>query len=387
MAKRKRRTPGTGAAIKEANGTWTARFPRLGGGYHVRRGFGSRALAEAWCDSLVALRDKKHSVGQSLKSVNDQITAWIGRESVERLWKAKMLADVEFKLGYVRPYLGGQAVGDVLPDDVDSMLYELGRDLAPTTIRQIRNYLFQVFEDARQRRYIAYNPVLKPARRKRPKQKPPTRLSPSQAAVLLIAAEREFYVLAWWFILCCGLRSGEVCGLRWADVDLANCILSVRQESTDLKGKPHIDTPKNDKTRDVPFPRALIPFVRLHLQRLTKRAERGLARGTWQDHGLVFPGKSGRPMSTTSLRHALKDLTDATRLPPVTTHMLRHTAGGLLKAASCPYDVLGAILGHAPPGVTGHYAPPPVSEMRPWVELVWRELAGAVEEKRREIAS
>jgi integrase len=376
MARRRRRSPGTGTATKEANGTWTARFPRIGGGYHVRRGFRTRQAAEGWCDSLVAARDEKRDVGQGLTHVNERITAWIARENTEREWKAKTLADVEFKLGYVRPHIGKMSMGDVLPDHIDRMLDQLGRDLAPNTIRQIRNYLYQVFEDARARRYIAYNPVLKPQRRKRPKQKEAQRLSPSQVAVLLIAAELSFYAVAWWLLVCCGLRSGEICGLRRVDMDLDSCVLHIRQESTDLRGKPHLDSPKNDKIRDVPFPRALAPLLRRHLQTLTERAAQGLKRGTWQEHGLVFPGRSGKPMNPTSVRHMLKKLTDATKLPPVTTHMLRHTAGGLLKTAGCPYDVIGAILGHAPLGVTGHYAPPPVSTMRPWVEHVYQELAG-----------
>lgn len=311
------------------------------------------------------------------------IDAWVQREATEREWKAKTRADVEFKLGYPKAYIGAMALVDVLPDHIDQMLNELSKDLAPTTIRQIRNYLHQVFEDARQRRYIEYNPVLKPQRRKRPKQKAPTRLSVPQAATLLYASEASFYGLAWWLIVCCGLRSGEVCGLRINDVDLNECVLHIRQESTDLKGKPHLDLPKNDKIRDVPFPRALAPRVAAHRDRLRIRAALGVKRGTWREHGLLFPGKSGKPMSTTSLRHNLKEITTEIKLPPITTHMLRHTSGGLLKAASCPFDVLGAILGHAPPGVTGHYAPPPVSEMRPWVEKIYRELFGEVEQLRR----
>lgn len=382
MARRKkpeRRAPGSGAPYRAKNGTWTARYPKREGGYHVRRGFHTRTDAEAWCNSLEQLRVDKHDVTSSLRSVSNTIDAWAQRAATEREWKAKTRADVEFKLGYPKAYIGTMSVGDVFPDHIDQMLNELSKDLAPTTIRQIRNYLFQVFDDARQRRHISYNPVLKPQRRKRLKQKPPTRLSIPQTATLLVAAESSFYALAWWFLACCGLRSGEVLGLRRSDIDLDDCVLHIRQESTDLRGKAFLDLPKNDKTRDVPFPKALRSLIQAHLDRLTLRAALGVKRGTWKEHGLVFPGKSGKPMSTTSLRHALKELTTIIALPPITTHMLRHTAGGLLKAASCPYDVLGAILGHTPPGVTGHYAPPPVSEMRPWIEKIYRELAREVQ--------
>lgn len=383
MAKRrKRRTPGTGTTTKEANGTWTARYPKLGGGYHVKRGFGTRAAAEDWCNSLVTLKEEKHDVAQSLQLVKDRINTWIDRANTEREWKAKSLADVRFKMGYVKAYLGDKAMGDVMPDHVDHMMSELSQSLAPNTIKQIRNYLHQVFEDARQRRHITYNPVLKPQRRKRPKQKEPERLSIPQSATLLIGAADTFLALAWWLLMCCGLRSGEICGLRRVDVDLELCVLYIRQAAPEVRGKTQIDTPKNDKIRNVPFPRALVPSLRLHLEALTKRAAKGVKRGTWQEHGLIFPGRNGRPTNPIAVRHTLKRLTDALRLPPVTTHMLRHTAAGLLRAQGCPLDLVGGILGHAPMGISGHYAPPPVSEMRPWVELLYRELSGEVERQR-----
>jgi hypothetical protein len=60
--------------------------------------------------------------------------------------------------------------------------------------------------------------------------------------------------------------------------------------------------------------------------------------------------------------------------------MLRHTCGGLLILAGAPENIIGGILRHGPRTITGHYAPPPVEVMRPWVEQVY----AAVAEQRRE---
>lgn len=286
-----------------------------------------------------------------------------------------MVADVEWKLGYVKPYLGDKAIADVMPDDVDAMLDELARDLAANTVRQIRNYLFQVFESARERRYVTFNPVIKPARRKRPKQKPAVRLTSAQAAALLRAADPSFYAPAWWLLLTLGLRAGEICGLRWGDLDLDAGIVHITQEVTDVRGKATKDAPKNDKVRHLPIPRALIPALKLHQRAYTKRAAQGLKRETWQEHGLVFPGRSGRPMNPTSLRHQLTTLTTACKLPNVTTHMLRHTAAKFYTDAGCPQPMTAAILGHAP-NITGHYAPPDPDAMREWTERVYHMLSG-----------
>ena len=379
MARHKRRKPGSGYTTQAPNKTWSAFFPKRGSGYHVRKGFSTRALAEAWLDSLLKQRVEKVDVAKGQTQTGEWIDKWIERSARERGWKAKMLADVLYKLGYVKPYVGDHVLADVLPDHIDTMLDELARDLAENTIRQIRNYLFQVFESAVKRRYITFNPVIKPERRKKARQKEPERLSAAMAAMLLHAADETFYGLAWWLIVCCGLRAGEVCGLRRSDIDLNLAALHIDQEYTDLRGRPHRDLPKGDKQRVVPFPRALAVLITAHFTVLTQRAARGMRAGTWQEHQLVFPGRSGRPMNPTSLRHMLKRLTDHAALPPIVTHNLRHTCSGLLHTLGAPQDIIGGLLGHGPRTITGHYAPPDIETMRPWVEQAYRLLAGEVE--------
>lgn len=379
--KRERRAPGSGYASQTANGTWRAVYPKFGGGSHVRRGFDTRAAAEAWLDSLAKHQAEQGNVGGGQKRTDVWLDDWATRNAKEREWKAKMIADVQWKLGYVKPYIGAMALIDVQPDHVDAIWTELRKSLAENTVRQIRNYLYQVFEEARARRYITFNPVIKPPRRKRPKQKDPQRLSAPQVAVLLLEAEQGFYGLAWWLILLLGLRAGEACGLRWGDVDLERCILHIEQEITDVRGRSHQDTPKNDKKRHLPFPRALAALFGLHRAALLKRAAKGVRAGTWKEHGLVFPGRSGMPMNPTSLRHQLKDMTDAKSLPPVTTHMLRHTAGKFYTDVGTDHFMTKAILGHAP-DITGHYAPPDPESMRPHVERVYSLIAGEVQKAR-----
>lgn len=380
-----RRERGSGYATQAKNGTWTGYYPnRADGGYHVRRGFATQAAAETWLDSFVVRHEAREDVDRGQQKLSAWAEAWIERNARERAWKAKMKVDVIFKLSYANAYLGDMPLADVYPDHVDAMMDELARDLAETTVRQIRNYLFQVFEAAVKRRYITYNPVIKPERHKRAKQQEPERLNVAQARRLLREAP-PFYALAWWLILTLGLRAGEACGLRWVDVDLERAIIHVEQEVTDLRGMPHKDLPKGDKKRVLPFPRALIEPLRTHREAYMRRAVQGVKKGYWQEHSLVFPGRGGRPMNTTSLYHQLRRMTDACRMPPMKTHNLRHTAGKFYTDLGTPQHILSAILGHST-NITGHYAPPDVETLREWVEAVYRTLAGDAERGRKERA-
>jgi integrase len=391
MAKRRkrdgRRAAGSGYAAPATNGTWTAFYPKFGGGYHVKRGFRTREAAEAWCDSLVAQHEAGVAVSQGQRLVSAAIDAWIGREQHERLWKAKTVADVEFKLGYVKPFLGAMPVNAVMPDDVDAMLDTLARDLAPTTMRQIRNYLHQVFADAEDRRHILHNPVRKPKRRKQPRRRAAVHLAPAQIQLLLQQVAGSFYGPAWLLIVCLALRAGEVCGLRLVDLDLDARTLTIAQEYTDLHGTPHQDLPKNDKTRVLPLPRRALPVLAAHVERRTTVAATGQTHGRWQEHGLLFPGRGGRPLHTSSLLHNLHRAIDAVngadtdgprlvRIPALTTHMLRHTAAGLYTDVGCPEDVRAALLGHSPGTITRFYSPPDIETIRPWVDAVYDRIAG-----------
>ncbi len=392
MAKRRkrdgRRSPGTGYTAQAKNKSWTGYYPKFGGGYHVKRGFSTREAAEAWCDTLHAQHKAGLAVTQGQRLVEDAIDAWIAREQRERLWKAKTVADVEFKLGYVKPFIGAMVMTDVLPDDVDAMLTTLAEDLAPTTLRQIRNYLHQVFTDAVDRRHITYNPVLKPKRRKQPKRRPAIHLSPEQIRLLLDQVAGSFYGPAWWLIVCLALRAGEVCGLRIIDIDLDRAIVTIAQEYTDLRGKPHNDLPKNDKIRHLPLPRRALADLVAHLEARAKRAKTGTKNGTWHEHGLVFPGRGGRPMHVSSLLHNLNraiaaiNAADATgprlvKIPKLTSHMLRHTSASLYTDVGCPEDIRAALLGHSPGNVTRFYSPPDIETIRPWVDAVYDRIVGA----------
>lgn len=214
-------------------------------------------------------------------------------------------------------------------------------------------------------------------------KKTPRRLTLAQAARLLLVTAHHPTALAWWLLLCLGLREGELLGLRRCDLDLERATLRVAQQVTGLAGKRHIDTPKSESSaRTLPIPRALVPALRLLC------AER-------EQEGYLFPGRGGvLPMHPTSFLHLLRHKRHndqpaegywaAAGLPDdVTIHHLRHTAGQLLTTVDTPENVIAAILGHAAGNVTRHYAKPPEEVMRPYVDAVCDALAGELERQKR----
>jgi integrase len=73
----------------------------------------------------------------------------------------------------------------------------------------------------------------------------------------------------------------------------------------------------------------------------------------WQDLGLVFPNRVGRPMEPRDLlSDVYRPLLKGAGLPPVTFHALRHTAATLLLAEGEHPKVVQELLGHAQVSIT-----------------------------------
>ncbi|MDQ7993038.1 MAG: site-specific integrase [Propionicimonas sp.] len=120
--------------------------------------------------------------------------------------------------------------------------------------------------------------------------------------------------LAYWL----GLRSGEVRGLRRMDLDLEAGEVHVRQQIVKLGGKNIVqrDTKTDSGTRVVALPPHLIPVLKdwLNKQPVTGR------------EGLLFPSRTGGPMSGESLRNAGKTAADAIGRSNLRVHSLRHSS-------------------------------------------------------------
>jgi integrase len=377
MARRKkqqRRSPGSGYIVATPNGRFKAFFPKAGGGYHIKT-HDTHEEAAGWLADLAT----QHAQRFDVTGGRQTLQVWADRFLEYRApdLKAKTLADYRFKLGYALDLLGYMPIGDVLPDHIDDAMAIIGRSLAATTTRQIRNLLKLLFDEAQRRRYITFNPAIPPARRRRVPRKKPIRLSAAEAARLIDTLDTDWFRLALWLMLTLTLREGEVLGLRRGDVDLEKLTITIREQNTTLEGRPYFETPKGEHSaRVLPLPAALAPLVQAQMDITIRRAARSKV---WQEHALLFPGHSGKPMYPTNLLHRLKDTLPRAELPSLlTVHHLRHTAGQFYTIVGAPLDpIIQAILGHSPRTMSGHYAPPPVETLRPWTERVYALIVDA----------
>ena len=155
------------------------------------------------------------------------------------------------------------------------------------------------------------------------------------------ALDRALYLTA----AMTGLRQGELCALRWQDVDWRSSTIRVRQNY--VLGE--FGTPKSRRsTRAVP----MAVEVAGELDRLSK------AVGEPPAKTLVFPDPlTGGPLSKPAILRRYRDALRAARLDDSHVfHDLRHTFGTAMAAAGVPMRTLQEWMGHKDIATTQRYA-------------------------------
>lgn len=188
-------------------------------------------------------------------------------------------------------------------------------------------------------------------RRPKFRRRDPVFVSAEEAGRLLRAAENSPLRLAVWLALCCGLRRGELAGLRWCDVDPPAGCLHIRNQRQRVKGKGLVDGPPKSASglREVPVPADLMAM--LCDAQLSASAE-SLLDG--QNRPYVLSGPSGRGVDPNALDKGFSALCRAAGIK-CTVHGMRHTMATIGSCAGVPLRILQAMLGHASASTTAAY--------------------------------
>lgn len=175
-------------------------------------------------------------------------------------------------------------------------------------------------------------------------------LTAEQARDFLTAATSERLYPLWLLAVTTALRRGELCGLRWRDVDLdaSPARLTVRQELIVVERPQRVQgTQEQDQRGHHPDPARRGAGA----ARLADRPGRGAAdrRSEWQDHEngrLVFSQPNGKPLHPNNLlKRDFRSILARTGLPTtLRIHDLRHTVASVLVGGGADPKTAQALL-------------------------------------------
>lgn len=143
-----------------------------------------------------------------------------------------------------------------------------------------------------------------------------------------------------------GLRRGELCGLRWEDVDLDRGLLQVRRALTVIRGHVRLKAPKSSRARALHIDASTIEALRRRAAIQTEQRQRN--GPLWHnEHDLVFTGSAGRHLGPDTVSTTFRKVVAGLDLPLIRFHDLRHTHATLMLQAGVPVKVVSERLGHA----------------------------------------
>ncbi len=176
-------------------------------------------------------------------------------------------------------------------------------------------------------------------------------LSFSEAKRLIDAAKGQWRTMIM-VALKCGLRQGELLGLRWDDINVERRLLCVSR-SIDRDG--NIGTPKSGRNR-------IIPLADDVLQALNDSRHR---KGIW-----IFCDEKGSPLRDNQCKRPLKQILLKAGLRHISWHVLRHTFASHLVMRGAPLPTVQELLGHSTIQMTMRYSHLSPEAKREAVELL-----------------
>ena len=312
-----------------------------------------RAEMEADAARAAEIEDMGHDPRET---VTDYLAAYIeGRTLyVERSTAAEYRRILD-KL--ISPFIGSSELDSLTPDAVQSWVNDLARQFAPVTVRKALVLLRSAMTQAVERDRLAKNPTrtVKGPKLESPKPNALDERGRAKVAQFVAIDPATPVNIGIALAMYLGMREGEICGLRWRNVDLKRQTLMVAETIGHEGSKWYVKEPKTGGSRrELYIPDALIPY--LSARRATMNEER-MATGCKIDELFVTGSADGRFMQPHYLSTRWRRVADALELIGTqgkrpTFHDLRHTYATAAIAHGVDIKTVSSSMGHANAAMT-----------------------------------
>jgi integrase len=350
-----------GSLKQQPNGTWSFVTNVVPGPVGARRqarkrGFATKKEAQEALDELRTGVRKGTYVPASHQSLSAYLDGWLEGLPTSGL-RPSTIDGYRRNLLYVRPTLGGRRLDQLTAGDLDRLYSELLASglrlreggLSPRSVRYVHVVISKALGDAVRRGELARNVAEAASPPSAKSARPPEMAwwTPPQLRAFLDFIAGEPLAALIRVAGMTGMRRGEVCGLRWADVDLERGRVHVRQQLTTLNGKlifsARTKTDRGRRTIDLDPATAAV----VRAQRARQAEHRLILGGTYEDHDLVFAHVDGTPLDPESVAKVFDRRVARSGLPRIRFHDLRHSHVAHLIAAGEQPLLIARRLGHA----------------------------------------
>ena len=257
---------------------------------------------------------------------------------------------------FILPRFGSVRLRALRSQSIDRFYAELldnggqgGRSLSPRSVSHVHALLRHILNQGVRWGWIASNPALRtsPPRVGRHEILTP---EPKEILTLLREAERTDPGLALFMRLAAvtGARRGELCGLRWGDIDLVGGMLSITRAVIGMRNDSlMVKDTKTHAGRRISLDSETLGVLSIHHDRCVQRA--AAVESCLSDSAFVFSTEAdgSRPRRPDGMSLAFIRLRRRAGVRELPLHSLRHFAATRMLDAGVPVRTVAGRLGHA----------------------------------------
>lgn len=221
---------------------------------------------------------------------------------------------------HLLPYFGKMSMEDIKPSNVQDFINTKSH-LAKKTVRNIAGVLSCIFNMAVREDIVEKNVVTMcrynyPHRENRREEAPIDLLKSLSAQIARLPNKRDRIQIA--LVAFTGMRRGEICALKWSDIDWKNDLIRITEAVGFVDNQPFFKGTKTDAgTRTIP----LLTQLREVLEPLKREI------------GLVLCKDDGTPMTEKAFEYGWERIGKIIDLQSFTPHSFRHTMATILASS------------------------------------------------------